>query len=401
MKTITTINLLLMTALVVIFNACKKQDATNETGSSQTTFKSVIQKWQQTESSKTTFSAKRKPNVDSVLKSLDYTEAINIKLGDSATLYLIKISGQKKSVNTRYFALRETGNTLSLEGVYEAKDLQNIQHFYAANKIAGRDSILIWDLENRPVKGWETGSDGRLKERLAFWRSRTTASIQTNSTAAKSIKTYLYAAPQDGECIDWYWTIYDLYTHEIYSEVYIGSSGNCGGSFGNNDPVPEPAWCGQYTSDEIADMVAGATLADVNQVSYNNGTESTDENGRITKPATPTWRVMECRLGVTGKYFFTAYYSGVKFRTSENDPSWKWQSFAYSSFSGAWQNVACSIDITINSISHAEARKDDYVYDVSLSFSALVKTSVPSIPLSNSSNTVNAINKTFSFDAAY
>jgi hypothetical protein len=116
MKTKSTIKLLLIIAWVIIFDACKKQDATKETGSSQTVFQSVVQKWQQQAATVETASTKKKQKSDSILKNLDYSEAINIKLAGLSTLYLIKISQLSKTMNKRYLAVKENGDVYSLEG---------------------------------------------------------------------------------------------------------------------------------------------------------------------------------------------------------------------------------------------------------------------------------------------
>jgi protein-arginine kinase activator protein McsA len=324
MKTKAIINLLLITTWVIICYACKKQDATNKTRSAPTIFHSVIQKWQQQTATVETASTKRQQKADSVLKNLDYSEAINIKLSGLSTLYLIKISQLSKTMNKRYLAVKENGDVYSLEGVYEAKDLQKIQQFYATQKIAGRDSILIWDINNRPIKGWKTGSDGKLKGRVASWHPSITASIRTNSIETKSIKLNLAPAPPptDGVCIDWYWTVYDLNTQQVYSEIYIGSTGACGGAGGPS--TPEMQSCQDEFSQQVSNFdneKDGATEVDNSNTGFTVG-ESTEP---MTKPWSSDWTC----LNAPGGWSLISHEIGEVRRINWNAHPWAFNSITH------------------------------------------------------------------------
>jgi hypothetical protein len=89
------------------------------------------------------------------------------------------------------------------------------------------------------------------------WHQKNTASIASNGIGAKTVRVDLHASPppDNGVCIDWYWTVYDRETMQILSERYVGSTGNCGGPVDstpdNNDELTQ---CAAQYEEELANF---------------------------------------------------------------------------------------------------------------------------------------------------
>jgi hypothetical protein len=401
--------------LAMTFFACKKQESQEMPPASVngavaredvSILQSITQQWHIAFAK--TASIKEAASSAVILEDLDYSASYRMQSDNGKYLLLIKLKTQTTEGNVKFLALESNGTTYDLDGIYEAKNINTIRTFFTSKTFRANDSIVVRSVIGNPVKAWVTDAADNVqyKKGLAVAKGQDAKAefLKQQKLASSSHTIVLHnEPPPPSDCIAWFWIWYDPASGIFLGAEYLGTTGDCdensGGGGGNGRP--EYLYCGQYTASEIGAMVAGAYLEDVDEVSYNNGQPYTDVDGRIRKPVTPTWKVMECRIGLTGKYVFTAYYSGVKFRTHAQDPSWKWESFSYSSFDGTWEWAGCAIGITILSVSHSESRKDDYVWDVSIAFSALVKTNVPGIPLSNESNTVVSPSKAFSFDAAY
>lgn len=235
--------LLTVFSLFVFFYACKKQDLYPTTPPVET-FKQVVSEWQRQVDLTNSLSQKTRQHCDTLLAHLDYATAIKINKSDTTALYLIKIDLPAKYRNTKYLVIEVHHHTYSLDGVYEAKDLGKIQTFYATKQIAGRDSILVWDINGYPLKGWERTIDGKMRDRYGKWRVHAPVPAHVDSMGPLVKKINVEAPPPEGEeCTDWYWVIRDSETGEIISETYQFSTGNCtnsgGGSGGTGQGVAQ------------------------------------------------------------------------------------------------------------------------------------------------------------------
>lgn len=137
---------------------------------------------------------------------------------------------------------------------------------------------------------------------------------------------YIYAdGMTSNECSEWY------NTGECWETEYCtGSEGDIcelfnicedGGGFETE--------CNRDCAEASA-ILAAITSQDLNEVEMNAGTASApDPDGIIRKPVSPIWKFLRLNLGLGYFAEYSAFYSGVVFKTNSNATSWKWESLTF------------------------------------------------------------------------
>jgi hypothetical protein len=260
------LGILLLSGGMVLFFSCKKQEIPSEPASDQ--FKNVVDQWRSMQStiiSTNSSESKKRKDIESILNQLDYTVAKTVRKDNSTELYFIKINSAKPRTG-RFLCLQVSGGKTAFDGVYESSDINKIVRFYSTKKLAPKDSLLVWDVDNVPMKGWCTDAGGKRWQSIGLWKpkpvSEKVVKVDGNATAKNIVKVNLALAPPptDGICIDWYWTWYDPETGIVVAEQYIGSTGNCtgngGGGPGNGPSAAEI--CQQQVEQQLDAFRAGS-----------------------------------------------------------------------------------------------------------------------------------------------
>ncbi len=108
--------------------------------------------------------------------------------------------------------------------------LKSMIHFTLTKNLNLGDKIEKWDINNKPIIGWEKTKSGKsvVKKLLKKIKKQNKSQNQlTNSSELSIIESKRIVDPEENECIEWYWIVYDEDTNEILYEEYIFSTGNC------------------------------------------------------------------------------------------------------------------------------------------------------------------------------
>jgi hypothetical protein len=213
----------------MVMYACKKEQYSPE---KQTTivYETAVQNWKQQHLLKA--SKKTGADINFIVSNLDYTSAATVSLANTATLFLIRVKGTEVWKASKYLGIISKNGNYAFDGLYQAGSIERIVSFFETNKLPAKDSILVWKLNARPMKGWTTTENGKI----------ITLSVNAKLHGDKTIikTTAVTHKPNDYQvaqevCIDWYWTVYDEDGY-IISETYAYTTcESSGGGGGGND----------------------------------------------------------------------------------------------------------------------------------------------------------------------
>ncbi len=351
-------------SILAIFYACKKQGQDSSVVSIEVS-KSIVQNWQQ-QFIKTALTRDLK-KADSIIANLDLNSAAKVSLSDTITLFFIKINEQTVSANTRFLAISvNNNNNYELDGIYQASSISGIKNFFETKKLPPKGLILVYGIDNHPIKGWEATATGKMLYKKGKSTPRGVAI--TNLTASVDKKPSSAPAPPQDPCLDWFWVTLDPETDEPISAQYLYSTGNCdgisGGTGGGGGDETENQ-C-NYTFEEAGDMIneVTVTVSDAPSVAVNNGSSSTDAStGKIRQPIVVQKEVLKMTFFLAPNVVtWDVYYVGIKYKNNSSDNIWKWQECTYSSFGQATGELPPCYDATVNVSASPAVISDDQTY---------------------------------------
>ncbi|MES2371765.1 MAG: hypothetical protein V4557_04235 [Bacteroidota bacterium] len=219
---------------VSVFFACKKQDVQSSTSSVDNTvaIKNAVQQF--SESFVKTASESERKNVTAILQHLEYGSAAMIALGDTATLYVVRMN-QGSTTTEKFMAVLQEHGEYGFDGLYEAKNIAAIKSVFTTNRLPKGDSVYVRGLNGYPTKEWITASNGTLTYRVA--RSSKIKDIAKLKQAQLSDAKYQLNNVIE-PCIYWYW--WEYYPGYGWVPVDFLYTTGCDGGGTAGGPVEEP-----------------------------------------------------------------------------------------------------------------------------------------------------------------
>jgi hypothetical protein len=101
--------------------------------------------------------------------------------------------------------------------------------------LAPKDSILVYGLDNHPIKGWLATEAGKQLYRKGEAKPKN-SSTQQQTLSNEVRPNYVY---EPKPCIDWYWIDYDPETGVIVAVTYLYSTGDCDNAGGGDGGTPQ------------------------------------------------------------------------------------------------------------------------------------------------------------------
>jgi hypothetical protein len=316
-----------------LLNSCKKSPLTSN--ASQNELKAAVQNWS-AEFTKTASENGRLSATD-IVNSLNYEDGAIVEQPGSRTILLIRkgVSGNRNE----YFALLQTQGQIQAMGVYEAKDLKQIQDFLQTKKLPVGEKLTMNSLFGKPVVQWETSMSGKPILRMAQSRKMIDRIINKNKVSQASIKTKLNYVPEpEPGCTDWYWVEYDPSSGMIYSIDYLYST--CTGGGGGGGAIPnEEISCQQQGEDEI-----NYDTYETAEMLYITGSETS----ATTRSRAYHWKIYG---GLT--WHIKSHEVG-EHEYSNTENKWNWVSLTHSStsFVGFWAGgtITCTLNTAVPSV---------------------------------------------------
>lgn len=320
---------------VLLLASCKKNDTPEKTPE---ILQSVVNRW--SDQFKATAQKEAKAKVDAIIPTLNYHDGITVKQGSGRTIYLIR----KPSSNGRmqYLALSESPTGIQAEGVYDVKNLAQVENFLTTRKpLPAGEQITVYSMEEKPLVQWETNAAGKFFVRMTQSRKMLASEAKTKTFSATRVKQILSAPPTDpnNPCLDWYWITFDPETGEIMSVDYQYTT--CDGSNG-----------GMGTTTGADMLCLTSALDDINQSS---APEDGDvEVTEVSATAAKRSRAYHWQIYKGIGWDIKSHETGIhEFSNSMN--RWEWVSLTHSSVSveGFWLGgaISCTVNTATPSVS--------------------------------------------------
>ncbi|MBT9485318.1 hypothetical protein [Sediminibacterium sp.] len=352
--------------LIIINSACNKStqdieiNTKNKSEITKIDFRFEITMWLKSLNENKLVDTKTKETYSTVANLLDYSNASLVKgLGDENEIIIKLVKNETNSFN--YIKLKKQNTKSYVAEFYKTEiSLKSMIHFILTKNLNIGEKIEKWDINNKPIIGWEKTKSGKsvVKKLLKKIKKQNKPQNQlTNSSDLSIIEPKRVVDPEENECIEWYWIVYDEDTNEILYEEYIFSTGNCGGNGNSQTTSLNQSTC-NYSEEEADDILSSFQEIYVNEVVDGiPGALTILNDGKIEEAITKTWKFGSAKFGFNSfyvRYNGIAHYSGVRFKLNSNDSKWKFKSFNFSSVSiEEEENLQC-ISVELNEKAHSE-----------------------------------------------
>lgn len=173
------------------------------------------------------------------------------------------------------------------------------------------ERIEEWGITNMPIKAWEKTKTGKsLNKKIVkkVKKQNKESNLFSNHSEVDEIRSNRIVDPEENECIDWYWIVYDADTNEILYEEYIFSTGNCGDNGNSQTTSLNPNSC-NFTEEEAEDLLESFQETYTNEVFDEIAGVTTIQNDNtIEQSFTKSWKFGSVRLGYGS---FAVQYIGI------------------------------------------------------------------------------------------
>lgn len=316
----------------LFLNSCKKNDGN---GASSNTLRSMVQDWS-TGVLKNS-SEETKSSVSGIISTLNYEDGAIINQSGSQTA--IFISKGSSAGRRQYLALTKNGDNFQARGIYEAKDLEQIENFLETKKLPAGEQITVYSLFNKAIVQWETTTSGKSLLRMAQTKKVVNNLLSKNKVQTASTRRSMNALPPppDG-CTDWYWVSFDPDSGDIIDISYMYTTCGNGGGESNGSSSQEQVVCIQSAIEDTHNISESADLLSVTD----------DETTTLTRKRSYHWKICQ------GNGWYIKSHEQGTHQYSYADNGWKWLTLTHSSVSveGTWigGTISCSVNTATPSV---------------------------------------------------
>jgi hypothetical protein len=311
-------------------HACKKQEIQSERSVDKATaIKTAVQRFNETFSK--TASQVERAKVAALFQKIEYGNAAIVSIGDTSTLYIIRISENVSSKGEKFVGILQHQDNYTFDGIYEAENIDAINSVFTLKSLPINDSVFVRGLNNYPTKEWVSDGSGAL-----HYRENRSSSIKDIEKLKKALSQFSSVKTDNVHegtpCIAWYWwEYYDCCGWMPITFLYTTGcdEGGGGGGYGGDPEPPEDPFECNFTAIQADSMLNGTTATGLNEVTYSEGIPITDEWGVVRVARNTTWKFLSVNQSASYEPVFSAIFTGmvhIEYPLS----TWRWGQFVYS-----------------------------------------------------------------------
>lgn len=303
--------------MITISSACNKiQEKSNinnlrKTKSNYEFIEEKIKYWMKSVDGNPLLSVIQKKQIKEWAKNIDISNSRIIKsnYNESEIILDLNVLEQEKSL---FINLRTENEKQIFTRLFKTNgSIKSIQHFILSKEVIAGERIEEWGITNMPIKAWEKTKTGKsLNKKIVkkVKKQNKESNLFSNHSEVDEIRSNRIVDPEENECIDWYWIVYDADTNEILYEEYIFSTGNCGGNGNSQTTSLNPNSC-NFTEEEAEDLLESFQETYTNEVFDEIAGVTTIQNDNTFEQSfTKSWKFGSVRLGYGS---FAVQYIGI------------------------------------------------------------------------------------------